>query len=61
MKKSDILQEIKMTIGEKRVDAWLHTPIRSLDNRRPVDVLSEPGGEDEIRKILNAINHGIPY
>ncbi len=56
----EILQRATEVFGSlEHAQAWLEARLPVLDNRRPVDVLTEPGGPAELLDILGRIEHGV--
>lgn len=44
---------------EKKFRRWLCSKIQALGNRRPIDVLRETGGKEQVLTILGRIEHGV--
>jgi putative toxin-antitoxin system antitoxin component (TIGR02293 family) len=38
---------------------WLRTPVRSLDDRTPISLLSSPEGPARVQDTLGQIEHGV--
>ena len=57
---SEILQRATDVFGSlERAQYWLEARLPVLGNRRPLDVLAEPGGPAELLDILGRIEHGV--
>ncbi len=39
--------------------AWLHSPIRSLNGEKPIDLLNSTKGIEKVLKIIGRIEHGV--
>ncbi len=57
--RAELLEELR---GAVNVDfeAWFRSPVPSLGNRTPEEVFNSPNGEEEIRRLITALNYGIP-
>lgn len=44
--------------AEAWVRVWIETPVPALGGRRPVEVLSMPGGQDAVFGVLGAMHGG---
>ena len=54
-----IMLEMKEAVGDY-FDIWFVSPVPSLGNRTPKEVLALPGGEEDLRRLITAIKNGIP-
>lgn len=59
-RRDKLLRDIKEAVGENNFEIWMRKPIPSLGGRIPLKVLEEPGGLDELERLVIAINYGIP-
>jgi putative toxin-antitoxin system antitoxin component (TIGR02293 family) len=56
----EILQRATEVLGSlEHAQYWLESRLPVLDGRRPVDVITDPGGAAELLDILVRIEHGV--
>lgn len=44
---------------KRLMNAWLQTPARALDQRRPIDLLVNDAGVSEVKSLLGRLEHGV--
>lgn len=59
--KMQLIEQIKDVIGRDQYEKWMNKKIISLGDKTPLEVLETPDGKMKINRILNAIEHGIPF
>lgn len=55
-----IWRELTALFTPENAIAWLKNPLPVLDNRAPVDVMSEDGGLDRVLDVIGRMVWGIP-
>ena len=56
----DIWRELLALFTLENAIYWLNHPVPVLENRRPVDVMTEEGGLDRVREVVGRMSWGIP-
>lgn len=57
---AEILAKAAIVFGDQAAgERWLETPAPSLDQRRPIDLLTTPVGTTMVEQLLGRIEHGV--
>lgn len=57
---AEILGRARAVFGsDAAAEAWLKTPLASLDHRKPIDLLSTPVGAAEVGDYLTRVEYGV--
>jgi dihydroorotate dehydrogenase len=57
---AEILAKATMVMGlQKEAEQWLERPAISLNNRRPIDLLTTPAGVELVEDILQRLEYGV--
>jgi putative toxin-antitoxin system antitoxin component (TIGR02293 family) len=59
-KLEDIWRELTGLFTPQNAIYWLKHPVPALENRRPIDVMTEDGGLDRVRDVVGRMSWGIP-
>ncbi len=55
-----ILELGKIVLGsEDELNHWLHSPVLSLDGKKPVDLIKTESGRRKVEEVLHQIEYGI--
>lgn len=55
-----ILKLGKKVLGsDKELNSWLHSPVFSLDGKKPVDMIKTESGRRRVEEVLRQIEYGI--
>jgi uncharacterized protein (DUF2384 family) len=57
--KEDLLSELRKAVNVD-FEKWFHSSVPSLGGRTPEEVLNSQNGEQELRRLITALNYGIP-
>lgn len=56
--KEDLLSELREAVNVD-FEKWFISSVPSLGGRTPKEVLDSPNGEQELRRLITALNYGI--
>lgn len=57
--REDLLGDLREAVNVD-FEKWFRSPVPSLGGRTPEEVLNSPNGEKELRRLVTALNYGIP-